>query len=161
MNSTEAKRGFLTFSFLCIASFSIYFFSKKIVELKFAKSGENVSISIIDETTITPTTAVISWNTAKELVGSVVYGIDSLVCTQQETGSCLTTSEEVATTSHTITLTNLIPSTSYYYYLDNNTKKIDSFTTKAQEVIAPPVGNEIEGDTNGDGQINSLDFLVN
>ena len=167
MNSIEAKKGFLSFSFLCFASFSIYFFSKKIVELKFSKTAEDVTISVIDEASVTQTTtttAEITWATKESVLGSIVYGTDQLACTEQETGSCLTASEEVATTNHKISLVNLIPSTTYYHYLDNNTKKIESFTTKPQEPLAPvvpePVVNKIEGDTNGDGQLNSLDFFV-
>lgn len=133
------------------------------MELKFAKSPQEVTVSLIDAnaSNITQTEAVILWNTSKELVGNIVYGTDSTVCTQQETGSCLTASEDTASTSHEITLTNLIPNTSYYYYLDNNTRDTKNFTTKSQDLVIPPADNKIEGDTNGDGILNSLDFSVN
>ena len=85
-------------------------------------------ISVVQNTP-TSISAVITWLTDEAATSAVLYGIDSNNMTGQA-------STDGLTTSHTVTLTNLDPSTTYYYKLQstdisNNTATgaVLSFTT--------------------------------
>lgn len=128
---------------------------------------------------ITSNSAVISWITKKEVQAAINYGINpnSLSLIKTETSP---------STQHQITLTNLLPGTTYYFTIkigeniyDNNGTPF-SFTTNSQEekptpTLTPPnipspaiteekieeaiKNNDTSYDLNKDGAVNSLDLL--
>ena len=95
------------------------------------------------QTTVTDTTAIITWNTNEAADSAVSFGLNDSY------GSITDSADHV--TSHSIELTNLLPATSYHFEVSsadpsaNITSSSDqTFTTNAVIDITPPVINNIQ-----------------
>jgi len=109
-------------------------------------------ISSVNATSITPTTAVITWETDEKATSLVKYGTSS--------GSYPYSKEDTSyTTSHSITLTDLSPNTTYYF-LVNSTDKAGNPAQSTEYSFNTPALPTIKGDINQDGKVNSLDYSL-
>jgi len=110
------------------------------------------TISSVNATSITPTTAVITWETDEKATSLVKYGTSS--------GSYPYSKEDTSyTTSHSITLTDLSPNTTYYF-LVNSTDKAGNPAQSTEYSFNTPALPTIKGDINQDGKVNSLDYSL-
>jgi len=110
------------------------------------------TISSVNATSITPTTAVITWETDEKATSLVKYGTSS--------GSYPYSKEDTSyTTSHSITLTDLQPNTTYYF-LVNSTDKAGNPAQSTEYSFNTPALPTIKGDINQDGKVNSLDYSL-
>lgn len=126
---------------------------------------------------ITSNSAVVSWTTKKETQGAITYGINPNSLSLMKT-------ETSPTTQHRLTLTNLLPETTYYFaikigenlYDNNGTPFAFTTTPQVQQPTPPPTStptpvmteekikeaikdNDLTYDLNKDGVVNSLDIL--
>jgi len=110
------------------------------------------TISSVNATSITPTTAVITWETDEKATSLVKYGTSP--------GSYPYSKEDTSyTTSHSITLTDLSPNTTYYF-LVNSTDKAGNPAQSTEYSFNTPALPTIKGDINQDGKVNSLDYSL-
>ena len=109
-------------------------------------------ISSVNATSITPTTAVITWETDEKATSLLKYGTES--------GSYPYSKEDTSyTTSHSITLTDLQPNTTYYFLVDS-TDKAGNPAQSTEYSFNTPTLPTTKGDINGDGKVNSLDYSL-
>ena len=104
-------------------------------------------ISNIANSSITKSGAVITWSTDDYANSTVYYGTNSSDLDQTENNSTLTK-------SHSITLSELNSSTTYYYQVNSSNREglatnssIYDFTTSSREVSSPPGGSGGGGGT--------------
>ena len=185
MNSIEAKKGFLTFLVIIFLGVSVFFGARAVIQRTTSQRSQAAPSATPLNVTAqprSPTQITITWQTKTESAGAVHYGLTS------DLASCQTVRENLPTTLHKVSLTGLIPATTYFYQIvESETKtqpstKPYSFTTPAAET-APPTADETEPtsvfsppknppasaefdlsdpawDLNGDGVVNSLDYAL-
>ena len=95
------------------------------------------------QTTVTDTTAIITWNTNEAADSAVSFGLDASY------GTITDSADRV--TSHSIELTNLLPATSYHFEVSSadasaniSSSSDQTFTTNATADITPPIINNIQ-----------------
>lgn len=95
------------------------------------------------ESEITSSSTTVSWTTSQELIGSVIYSTDQTEVENNTGTEVASDSGDTPTTSHVVHLTNLEPSTEYFYKAsatkpDNSgsiESDIQSFTTLAPDEV--------------------------
>lgn len=85
-------------------------------------------ISAISASNISSTTATVLWTTNEPATGKVYYGTTTPVAL----GSALTVSNNALVTSHSLGLTGLATSTTYYYVLESKDAATNTATTSTQ-----------------------------
>ena len=115
-------------------------------------SGSGLEISNIHTTNITTTSATITWQTNEPSTSLVKYGTSPGDYTLQKYDSS-------PVTSHSITLTDLSPNTTYYF-LVNSTDKAGNPAQSTEYSFNTPALPTIKGDINQDGKVNSLDYSL-
>lgn len=85
-------------------------------------------ISAIGVSSISSTTATVSWTTNENATGKVYYGTTTPVAL----GSALTVGNSALITSHSFGLTGLATSTTYYYVLESKDAAANTATTSTQ-----------------------------
>jgi len=184
MNNVEAKKGFTTFVILVFLFSGIFFIGKKIINVGKPVTPEILEVAVLPEVIeLTDTSAKISWGSQESLVGIVYYGLTSDLCDSGDK-NCSKEEESFSSTSHIITLNNLIPETKYYFRaLSGNValgKESQTFTTKRKQEISPEESQGTDSvktvnlagfleainmynpnyDANSDGAVNSLDRSI-
>ena len=95
----------------------------------------------IDETTLEPLITTITWSTDISSTSKVVYDVVSHAAT--ETYAYETTESTELVTTHTVTISGLLPNTIYYFRVIS--KNIDGDVTTSYEYPIPP--GRLEADT--------------
>lgn len=108
-----------------------------------ADEKTDTSFQNLTESEITSSSAIVSWTTSQELIGSVIYSTDQTEVENNTGTEVASDSGDTVTTSHVVQLTNLQPSTEYFYKAISSQadgsgsieSDIQSFTTIAPDEV--------------------------